>query len=69
MKYFTLLLAALSTTASSAAISQFWGQSPLGLPGTGNPVPGQSPLKYCGPTDDDLLKIKYVDISPNPPTA
>lgn len=68
MKYLTVLLAALATSASAATIGNFWDQSPLGVPPTGEPVPGQSPLKYCGPTDDDLLKIDYVDITPNPPT-
>ncbi|KAF8450106.1 ML domain-containing protein [Terfezia claveryi] len=68
MKYSTILLAALSTTALAATIGQVWGQSPLGLPGTGEPVPGQSPLKYCGPTYDDILEINYINISPNPPT-
>ncbi|KAF8416173.1 phosphatidylglycerol/phosphatidylinositol transfer protein [Tirmania nivea] len=67
MKYLTVLLAALSTTASAATIGQFWDQSPLGVSGTGSRVPGQSPLMFCGPTDKDILEIKYVDISPNPP--
>jgi len=66
MKYLTLLIAALSTSASAATLGS-WGQSPLALPTPGKPVPGSSPLKYCGPTDDDILTIDYVDISPNPP--
>lgn len=68
MKYFTFLLAALFTSASAATIGNLWGQSPLGAPETGSPVPGDNPLKYCGSTDDNIVKIERVDISPNPPT-
>lgn len=66
MKYLTLLLAALSTSASAATLG-LWDQSPLTVPGTGEPVPGSNPLKYCGATNDDILTIDYVDINPNPP--
>jgi len=71
MKYSTILsAAALSAWPVSGASLNFWGQSPLGrpsLPPRGGPVPGESPFMYCGERKDDILRLDYVDISPNPP--
>lgn len=30
-------------------------------------VPGDNPLFYCQKTEDDILHIDYVDLTPNPP--
>ncbi|KAI9845280.1 MAG: Phosphatidylglycerol/phosphatidylinositol transfer protein [Thelocarpon superellum] len=30
-------------------------------------VPGDSPLQYCRQSDDDILVIEHVNLSPNPP--
>jgi hypothetical protein len=32
-------------------------------------VPGQNPLKYCVDPAGQILTIKSVDLSPNPPAA
>jgi len=32
-------------------------------------VPGDNPLTFCQATDDYLLQIDYVNLSPNPPQA
>ena len=30
-------------------------------------VPGDNPLYYCQKTDKSILRIDYVDLTPNPP--
>lgn len=30
-------------------------------------VPGDNPLFYCQKTEEDILRIDYVDLTPNPP--
>ena len=30
-------------------------------------VPGDNPLFYCQQTDKNILRIDYVDLTPNPP--
>ena len=33
-------------------------------------VPGDNPLFYCQPTEENsILQIDYVDLTPNPPEA
>ena len=32
-------------------------------------VPGDNPLFYCQSTDENILLIDYVDLTPNPPEA
>jgi hypothetical protein len=32
-------------------------------------VPGDNPLQFCSDPSDDILKIEYVDLDPNPPKA
>lgn len=32
-------------------------------------VPGENPLHYCATPDENILEIKQVDLSPNPPQA
>lgn len=31
------------------------------------PVPGDNPLEFCETPDKDILTVKKVDLSPNPP--
>ncbi|KAL3233028.1 Phosphatidylglycerol/phosphatidylinositol transfer protein [Nakaseomyces bracarensis] len=37
------------------------------LPGSGKPIPGDSPLKICDVTEGQLLEITKLDLAPNPP--
>jgi hypothetical protein len=32
-------------------------------------VPGANPLHFCADPKDDIIEIKKVDLSPNPPQA
>jgi hypothetical protein len=32
-------------------------------------VPGENPLEHCADPADDILALKKVDLSPNPPKA
>lgn len=62
------LVAAFATAVSAGILDRV--QSPLigsTPPPTGGPVPGSSPLQFCGPVEDNILIIDYIDISPNPP--
>ena len=57
---------------SSASALNFFRQgsgdrSILGSSSEGPPVPGDNPLKHCGPTDEDIIEITKVDLDPNPP--
>lgn len=66
MRTGTVLLALLST-ASAASLNFFGGDA---SPRDDLKVPGKSPLEFC-PSDhsSDILTIKSVDLSPNPPQA
>ncbi|KIH93973.1 phosphatidylinositol/phosphatidylglycerol transfer protein [Sporothrix brasiliensis 5110] len=66
MRAGTVLLALLST-ASAASLNFFGGDV---TPREDLEVPGKSPLEFC-PSDhsNDILTIKSVDLSPNPPQA
>src|SRR5271155_304724 len=45
-------------------------QSPLLSPLESTKVPGKSPVELCSlEPQDDLVTIKYIDLSPNPPLA
>lgn len=33
------------------------------------PVPGENPLQFCANPQENLLEIKKVDLTPNPPSA
>ncbi|KAI5795481.1 phosphatidylinositol transfer protein [Peziza echinospora] len=62
------LVAAFATAVSAGILDRV--QSPLTggtPPPSGGPVPGSSPLQFCGPADDNILIIYNIDISPNPP--
>jgi hypothetical protein len=45
-------------------------QDPLISPLDSTKVPGESPVEICSLSpSDDLVEIKYIDLSPNPPLA
>ena len=52
------------------ALAQHGGQDPLISPLDSTKVPGESPVELCSLSpDDDLVDIKYIDLTPNPPLA
>jgi len=66
MQLTTLLLAAIGAASVSA--------SPSWIPSGGQvvinedfKVPGDNPLYFCSDPKDDIVQIKKVDLSPNPP--
>lgn len=66
MQLTILLLAAIGAASVSA--------SPSWIPGGGQvvinedlKVPGDNPLYFCSDPKDDIVQIKKVDLSPNPP--
>lgn len=72
MKLSTVLAVLCATEASAASLLQKFtgGSSQVVLhEGPDLKVPGESPLQYCGPTDDHILTIEKVDLLPNPPKA
>jgi hypothetical protein len=66
---FSLSVASLffSTLVASKALSVFGGQKVFNEE---LKVPGENPLEYCQKDHSgDILTLKFVDLSPNPPTA
>jgi len=60
----TILLAA----SASLATAGFFDNSQTSLGNTlGASIPGKNPLTFCEATDDYILDIEYINISPNPP--
>ncbi|KAL4875314.1 ML domain-containing protein [Aspergillus karnatakaensis] len=59
-----LLLAPLTVSATPATF--FGSQDVIS---TGKSVNGNNPLEFCTDAVGDLLEIKSVDLSPNPPQA
>ncbi|KAB8209918.1 PG-PITP like protein [Aspergillus parasiticus SU-1] len=57
-------LAPVSTTARSL---DFFKSSQSPIHAQANSVPGNNPLEYCNDPSGDILDIKQVDLSPNPP--
>lgn len=48
----------------------FGGQDPLINPLDSTKVPGKSPVEICSLSpSDDLVDIKYINLTPNPPEA
>jgi hypothetical protein len=58
-------LVALSLATFAAA--GWYGQQVLEDPKP--KVPGSNPLTFCQATDNYLLQVDYVDLTPNPPLA
>jgi hypothetical protein len=64
----SLLTLLLSTIVASEGLSFFGGEQRI-LDGS-VAVPGESPLEFCQEThEDDILIIRHVNLSPNPPSA
>ncbi|QMW42093.1 hypothetical protein G4B11_005417 [Aspergillus flavus] len=57
-------LAPVSTTARSL---DFFKSSQSPIQAQAKSVPGNNPLEYCNDPSGDILDIKQVDLSPNPP--
>ncbi|KAL2831955.1 ML domain-containing protein [Aspergillus pseudoustus] len=57
-----LCIAPLTVTATPAS---FWGTQDVISEAI--PVKGDNPLEYCADPSGDILNIKSVDLSPNPP--
>lgn len=66
---FTTVAACLSAClAPATALSIFNGNAPDTLVDDDLKIPGESPLELCqGDHKEDLITIKNVDLSPNPP--
>ncbi|ODQ79763.1 hypothetical protein BABINDRAFT_161463 [Babjeviella inositovora NRRL Y-12698] len=68
------LTAVISTTTTAlslplvGAFDTIKGQSLFNLPGNDNkPIPGDSPMSVCDASEPQLLELKSLTISPNPP--
>lgn len=67
MKFFTVAATLLASTAS--ARSTFFSSQDVAPADDSLAVPGENPLNHCANPKDDLLDLKSVDLSPNPPSA
>ena len=65
----TVALALTASTAAAANWSPFGNQKPLAGTKDAEKVPGENPLEFCEETTDYTVKIKNVDLDPNPPAA
>lgn len=62
--------AVIAVLSASLAPATALFSSPISARGDNTKVPGSSPLEFCSPNhDNDILTIKSVDLSPNPPLA
>lgn len=67
MKLSTVLLSLVSITSAASWTEQFRLGSNT-VQDDALKVPGDNPLFHCAaPTDNDILQIESVDLSPNPP--
>lgn len=64
MKLLTIASALLAT----ASAGSLFGGSEVALD-TELSVPGDNPLQHCADPKGDILTIKTVDLTPNPPAA
>ena len=70
MKLIAALTGALLATSVSAGFGISINTKPDQTALAGElAVPGDNPLNYCTAPDKDILEIKKVDLSPNPPSA
>lgn len=60
-----VLLSVAPFAVTARSIDFFNSQSPIST--NGIPVKGDNPLEYCANPSGDVLEIKKVDLSPNPP--
>ena len=64
------LLATLSAFVLGGPLHQHANQQPLISPLDSTKVPGKSPVEICSLSpSDDLVDIKYINLTPNPPLA
>ncbi|KAI7290791.1 hypothetical protein KC315_g19782, partial [Hortaea werneckii] len=68
MQLLTLTTALLASTATAKSL---WASSPNISPNTDGSlsVPGENPLQHCEDPKNDILTLKSVDLTPNPPKA
>merc|ERR1712014_492343 len=68
MQLLTLTTALLASTATAKSL---WASSPNISPNTDGSlsVPGENPLQHCEGPKNDILTLKSVDLTPNPPKA
>jgi hypothetical protein len=64
MKAATLLMSAVC--AVSVAATPSWMPSQVAI-NEDLSVPGDNPLNFCSDPKDNILELKSVDLSPNPP--
>ncbi|KAF9893818.1 Phosphatidylglycerol/phosphatidylinositol transfer protein [Aspergillus nanangensis] len=60
-------LVCLAPIAATARSIDFFGSSQAPIHADAKSVEGENPLEYCNEPDGDILQIKSVDLSPNPP--
>lgn len=65
MRITAVLLSALYAVTVTASPSWMPGQVAIS---EDYKVPGDNPLHFCADPKDDILEIKKVDLSPNPPS-
>lgn len=65
MRVLPAILLATSATLTAAISFDITGGSQQTLSGAS--IPGDNPLVYCEASDDYILDINYINISPNPP--
>lgn len=68
MKFLTVAASALLATSVSAR-TLFGSSSAVAPFDESLSVPGENPLQHCQNPKDDILTLKSVDLSPNPPKA
>ncbi|EEQ91301.1 phosphatidylglycerol/phosphatidylinositol transfer protein [Blastomyces dermatitidis ER-3] len=64
---FVLLWSSLAVGAPPSLPWVANNQVPISLAGNELRVPGDNPLNFCFPPENDILTINWVDLSPNPP--
>jgi ML domain len=70
MRNIFLVTAFITLFASVLGGSLPSGQEPLLSPLDSTKVPGKSPVEICSLSpSDDLVDIKYINLTPNPPLA
>lgn len=67
MKIPAILLSLLTAATALSSRSLFGGQNALVDEEPKFKVPGKNPLYFCADPKDYILKVDYVDLTPNPP--
>ncbi|CAK4031836.1 Phosphatidylglycerol phosphatidylinositol transfer [Lecanosticta acicola] len=71
MKFLSVALPAILATSVTARVTSFFSSSDVSLRDDKEAlkVPGENPLVHCEDPEKDILAIKKVDLTPNPPAA